>query len=74
MVGYAWYWILLLYPSSTHCWYTEQLELHLWVLELVIFPYIQRSPSAIFQQGNAQPHGVRNVQEFFFTHQIELLP
>ncbi|GFU99919.1 transposable element Tcb1 transposase [Trichonephila clavipes] len=31
-------------------------------------------PSAIFQQDNARPHGARNVQEFFFTHQIKLLP
>lgn len=44
------------------------------VLEPVVLPYIQRLPSAIFQQDNARPHVARNVQEFFFTHQIELLP
>ena len=31
-------------------------------------------PSATFQQDNARPHVARNVQDFFFTHQIELLP
>lgn len=41
-------------------------------LEPVVLPYIQRLPSAIFQQDNARPHVARNVQEFFFTHQIEL--
>ncbi|GFX19392.1 transposable element Tcb1 transposase [Trichonephila clavipes] len=43
------------------------------VLESGVHPYIPRLPSAIFQQDNARPHVVRNVQEFF-THQIELLP
>ncbi|GFV44462.1 transposable element Tcb1 transposase [Trichonephila clavipes] len=36
--------------------------------------YIQRLLSAIFQQDNSRLHGVCNVQKFFFTHQIELLP
>ncbi|GFT93432.1 transposable element Tcb1 transposase [Trichonephila clavipes] len=44
------------------------------VLEPVVFPYIQRLPSAIFQQDNARPHAARNVQEFLFTNQIELYP
>ncbi|GFV25722.1 transposable element Tcb2 transposase [Trichonephila clavipes] len=44
------------------------------VVELVVLPYIQRLPSVIFQQDNAHPHVARNVQGFFFTHQIELLP
>ncbi|GFW68126.1 transposable element Tcb1 transposase [Trichonephila clavipes] len=44
------------------------------MLEPVVLPYIQRLPSAIFQQDNAQPHAARNFQEFFFPHQIELLP
>ncbi|GFS83357.1 transposable element Tcb1 transposase [Trichonephila clavipes] len=44
------------------------------VLEPVVFPYIQRLPSAIFQQDNAQPHVSRNLQELFFIHHIELLP
>ncbi|GFX41775.1 transposable element Tcb1 transposase [Trichonephila clavipes] len=43
------------------------------VLEPAVLPWIQRLPSAIFQQANARPHVARNVQEFFFTHQIELL-
>ncbi|GFT37190.1 transposable element Tcb2 transposase [Trichonephila clavipes] len=43
------------------------------VLEPVVFPYIQRLPSVIFQQDNAWPHVARNVQEFLFTHQNELL-
>ncbi|GFV87452.1 transposable element Tcb1 transposase [Trichonephila clavipes] len=30
-------------------------------------------PSALFQYDNARPHLTRNVQEFFFTLQIELL-
>ncbi|GFY29830.1 transposable element Tcb1 transposase [Trichonephila clavipes] len=44
------------------------------VLDPVVFPNIQRLPSAIFQKDNARPHVARNVQEFFLTHQIELLP
>ncbi|GFW05864.1 alpha-soluble NSF attachment protein [Trichonephila clavipes] len=40
----------------------------------VVLPYIQRLPSAIFQKDNARPHVARNVQEFFFTHQIKLFP
>ncbi|GFY32927.1 transposable element Tcb1 transposase [Trichonephila clavipes] len=43
------------------------------VLEPVVLPYIQCLPSAIFQQDNARPHVARNVQEFFFTYQIEVL-
>ncbi|GFW53779.1 transposable element Tcb1 transposase [Trichonephila clavipes] len=43
------------------------------VLEPLVFPYIQRLPSAIFQQDNARLHMVRNVQEFLFTHQTKLL-
>ncbi|GFT06746.1 transposable element Tcb1 transposase [Trichonephila clavipes] len=41
------------------------------VLEPMVLPYIQRLPSAIFEQDNSQPHMTSNVQEFF-THQIEL--
>ncbi|GFV18248.1 transposable element Tcb1 transposase [Trichonephila clavipes] len=41
------------------------------VLEPVVLPYIQSLPSAIFQKDNTRPHVARNVQEFFFTHQIE---
>ncbi|GFW24264.1 transposable element Tcb1 transposase [Trichonephila clavipes] len=44
------------------------------VLEPVVLPYIQCLPSAIFQQDNLLPHVARIVQEFFFTHQIELFP
>ncbi|GFV80613.1 transposable element Tcb1 transposase [Trichonephila clavipes] len=44
------------------------------VLEPMVLPYIQHLPSAIFQQDNALPHVARNIQEFFFTHQIEFLP
>ncbi|GFX65700.1 transposable element Tcb1 transposase [Trichonephila clavipes] len=44
------------------------------VLEPMVLPYIQRLPIATFQQDNARLHGARNVQDFFFTHQIELLP
>ncbi|PRD20812.1 UNVERIFIED_CONTAM: Transposable element Tcb1 transposase [Trichonephila clavipes] len=33
------------------------------VLKPVVHPYIQRSPSAIFQQDNARPHVARNVQD-----------
>ncbi|GFY30621.1 transposable element Tcb1 transposase [Trichonephila clavipes] len=44
------------------------------VLEPMTLPYIQRFPSAIFHQENARPHVTRNVQEFFFIRQIELLP
>ncbi|GFS49696.1 transposable element Tcb1 transposase [Trichonephila clavipes] len=40
----------------------------------MVLSYIQCSPSALFQQHNARPHVAHNVQEFFFTHQIELLP
>ncbi|GFX28039.1 hypothetical protein TNCV_774231 [Trichonephila clavipes] len=44
------------------------------VLEPGVLPYIQRLPLAISQQDNARPHVALNVQEFFFTHLIELLP
>ncbi|GFU74114.1 hypothetical protein TNCV_1642381 [Trichonephila clavipes] len=44
------------------------------ILEPVVLPYIQRLLSSIFQQDNALPHMALNVPEFFFTHQIELLP
>ncbi|GFW35908.1 transposable element Tcb1 transposase [Trichonephila clavipes] len=44
------------------------------VLEPVVLPYIQSLPSTIFQHDNVRPHVGRSVQEFFFTHQIELLP
>ncbi|PRD30638.1 UNVERIFIED_CONTAM: hypothetical protein NCL1_25808 [Trichonephila clavipes] len=44
------------------------------VLELVVLPYIQLLPSAIFLQDNLGPHAACNVQEFFFTHPMELLP
>ncbi|GFT88518.1 uncharacterized protein TNCV_263001 [Trichonephila clavipes] len=40
------------------------------VLEPVVFPYIQRLPSAIFQQDNAQLHVACNVQEYFFSRSI----
>ncbi|GFW75472.1 transposable element Tcb1 transposase [Trichonephila clavipes] len=43
------------------------------VLEHAVLPYIQRLPSTIFQQDNAQLQVSRNVQESF-THQIELHP
>ncbi|GFV52453.1 transposable element Tcb1 transposase [Trichonephila clavipes] len=43
------------------------------VLELVVLPRFQRLPLAIFQQNNERPHVARSVQEFFFTHQTELL-
>ncbi|GFU76298.1 transposable element Tcb1 transposase [Trichonephila clavipes] len=42
------------------------------VVEPVVLPYIQCLPSAIFQQNDARPHVVSNVQELF-THQMELL-
>ncbi|GFV60605.1 transposable element Tcb1 transposase [Trichonephila clavipes] len=35
-------------------------------------PYIQRLPSAIFQQDNARPHVECNAQ-FFLTHGIEYI-
>ncbi|GFX08118.1 transposable element Tcb1 transposase [Trichonephila clavipes] len=44
------------------------------MLKPVVLPYIQRLPSAIFQQDNVQSHMACNVQEFFFTHQTESLP
>ncbi|GFV91894.1 transposable element Tcb1 transposase [Trichonephila clavipes] len=31
------------------------------VLESVVLPYIQRLPSAVFQQNNVQPHVAHNV-------------
>ncbi|GFY21256.1 transposable element Tcb1 transposase [Trichonephila clavipes] len=39
----------------------------------VVLPYIQSLPLVIFQQSNAQSLVECNVQEFFFTHHIELL-
>ncbi|GFS91020.1 transposable element Tcb1 transposase [Trichonephila clavipes] len=44
------------------------------VLEPVILSYIQLLQSAIFQQDNTRSYVTHNVQEFFFTHQIELFP
>ncbi|GFS79474.1 transposable element Tcb1 transposase [Trichonephila clavipes] len=44
------------------------------VLETVVLPYIQRRPLVIFQQDNKRPQVARNVQQFFFTHLIELIP
>ncbi|GFV86109.1 transposable element Tcb1 transposase [Trichonephila clavipes] len=44
------------------------------VLELVVLPYLQGFATAIFQQDNARSHVARIVQNFFFNHQIELLP
>ena len=44
------------------------------VLELVVLPYLQGLPTAIFQQDNARPHVTRIVQRFFVNRQIELLP
>ncbi|GFV76292.1 transposable element Tcb1 transposase [Trichonephila clavipes] len=44
------------------------------VLEPVVLPYIQRLLSSIFQQDNARPQRPRNVQDFYFTQGIELLP
>ncbi|GFU14784.1 transposable element Tcb1 transposase [Trichonephila clavipes] len=43
------------------------------MLEPVVHSYLQRWPSAICRQDHARPHVARNVQGFFFTHQIELL-
>ncbi|GFS90103.1 transposable element Tcb1 transposase [Trichonephila clavipes] len=53
---------------------TLDIERYVSEVEPVALPYIQRLPSAILQQDNARPHIARNVQEFFFTHQIESLP
>ncbi|GFT73921.1 hypothetical protein TNCV_4895531 [Trichonephila clavipes] len=36
-----------------------------------VIPFVQRLPSAVFQQDNAWPHLALNVQEIFFTHQTE---
>lgn len=44
------------------------------VLEPVVLPYLQSLPTATFQQDNARPHVARIVQDFFFAHQIALLP
>ncbi|KFM74756.1 Transposable element Tcb1 transposase, partial [Stegodyphus mimosarum] len=44
------------------------------VLELVVLPYLQGLPTAIFQQDNARPHVAPIVQGFFVSRQIELLP
>ncbi|GFX17090.1 transposable element Tcb1 transposase [Trichonephila clavipes] len=44
------------------------------VLDPVVLPYLQGLATAIFQQDNVRPHGVRIVQRFFVNHQIELLP
>ncbi|GFS66290.1 transposable element Tcb1 transposase [Trichonephila clavipes] len=44
------------------------------VLKPVVLLYIQHLPLAIFQQDNARPHVTCNVQVFFFTNQIELIP
>ncbi|GFT60276.1 transposable element Tcb1 transposase [Trichonephila clavipes] len=44
------------------------------VLKSVGLLYIQRLPSAIFQQDYTRSHVARNVQEFFFTRHIDLLP
>ncbi|GFX73492.1 transposable element Tcb1 transposase [Trichonephila clavipes] len=43
-------------------------------LEPVVLIYIQRLPAAIFEHHKAHSHVTRNVQESFFTHQIELFP
>ncbi|GFX11714.1 transposable element Tcb1 transposase [Trichonephila clavipes] len=51
--------------AGTLCYISE-------VLETDVISNIQRLPSAIFQQDNAQSHVARTVQEFFVTHQIEL--
>ncbi|GFY36526.1 transposable element Tcb1 transposase [Trichonephila clavipes] len=40
----------------------------------MVLSYIQCLPSAIFQQDNARSHVACNVQGFFSSHQIELLP
>ncbi|GFS62099.1 transposable element Tcb1 transposase [Trichonephila clavipes] len=53
--------------NSLRCYISE-------VLEPVVLPCIQSLPSAIFQQDNARLHAARNVQDFLFTRQIELLP
>ncbi|GFW76002.1 transposable element Tcb1 transposase [Trichonephila clavipes] len=42
------------------------------VLEPVGLPCIQRLPSVIFQHDKVQSPVARKIQEFFFTHQIEL--
>ncbi|GFV90576.1 transposable element Tcb1 transposase [Trichonephila clavipes] len=44
------------------------------VLEPVVLPYIQRLPSAIFQEYYVMPDVACNVQDFLFTHQIKLVP
>ncbi|GFU38389.1 transposable element Tc3 transposase [Trichonephila clavipes] len=44
------------------------------MLKPMVLTYIQCLPSAIFQQGNARQPEALNVQEFFFTHQVELRP
>ncbi|GFU47894.1 transposable element Tcb1 transposase [Trichonephila clavipes] len=71
--GLAWYWISLPHPSITHYRYTEQPAVISEMLELLILPYIQPLPSAVFQQDNARPHVERNIEKSF-SHQIELLP
>ncbi|GFW83262.1 transposable element Tcb1 transposase [Trichonephila clavipes] len=56
-----------------HCICHEKPKLHLRGAGACVLPYIQSLPSVLFQQGNARPQVARNVQEFFFTHQIQFL-
>ncbi|GFV07797.1 transposable element Tcb1 transposase [Trichonephila clavipes] len=43
------------------------------VLEPVDLPYIQRLPSAIFQQDNARPHVARNFQVLVYASELYAL-
>ncbi|GFX06360.1 uncharacterized protein TNCV_2938881 [Trichonephila clavipes] len=72
--GLGWYGISQLHLSSTQCGTLNSQSYISEVLEPVVRPYIQRLPSAIFQQDNARPHVARSTHKFFFTHHIELLP
>ncbi|GFV60540.1 hypothetical protein TNCV_3471751 [Trichonephila clavipes] len=54
----------------THCLYTKQPSLYLFGVGA---RGSQRLRLAIFPQDDVRPHVARDVQEFFFTNQIELL-
>ena len=43
------------------------------MLRLVLLPYLQSFTMALFQQENALPLILRNIQDFFFAHQTALL-
>ncbi|PRD22141.1 UNVERIFIED_CONTAM: hypothetical protein NCL1_49920 [Trichonephila clavipes] len=66
--GLGWYWISLHIAGTLNSQHYNSE-----VLEQMVLPCIQCLPSANFQQDNEQPHVTRNIQEFFFTHQIEFL-